>query len=89
MIRVAVTAKGVPGLSKDTMEMELPADSTVATVLDLVLAAKGGPKPETDPKVFRSVIATVNGRYIPASLVDKTVLGAGDEVTVMPLIVGG
>jgi sulfur carrier protein ThiS len=89
MIRVAVIAKGVPGCSKDPIEIELPADSTVATVLRLVLAAEGVPQPETDLKVFRSVIATVNGRYIPASLVDKTVLGAGDEVTVMPLIVGG
>lgn len=89
MIHVAVTAKGVPGFSKDPMQMELPADSTVATVLDQVLTVNGGPKPETDPKAYGSLIATVNGRYIPTSLVDKTVLGADDEVTVMPLIVGG
>jgi sulfur carrier protein ThiS len=88
-MRVTVTAKGMPGFAKDPLELELPSGSTVATVLDLVLAAKGGSRPHTDPQVFRTVLATVNGRYIPASAVEQTGLATGDEVGVMPLIVGG
>jgi len=89
MIQVTLTARGIVGLSKDPVEMSLPLGSTVATVLDLVLAAKGGPKQETDPKIFRNVIATVNGLYVPASQVQERVLAAGDRIEVMPLIVGG
>ncbi|MCL5734177.1 MAG: MoaD/ThiS family protein [Actinobacteria bacterium] len=89
MICVTVTARGVTGFSKDAVQMELPRGSTVATVLDLVIAAKSGPQKNTDPKIFRNVIATINGRYVPASQVEERVLAAGDEISVMPLIVGG
>lgn len=89
MIRVTVTARGVTGFSRDPVEMELPPGSTIAAVLDLVLAAKRGPKQDTDPKVFRGVIATVNGRYVPASQVEEWVLAANDEITVMPMVLGG
>jgi len=89
MIDVTVTARGVAGFSKDPVEMELPPGSTVAVVLDLVLAARQGPRHETDPKIFRNVIATVNGQYVPASLVEQRVLISGDEIRVMPLVVGG
>ncbi|MBN1321912.1 MAG: MoaD/ThiS family protein [Thermoleophilia bacterium] len=89
MISVTVTARGVAGFSNDPVEMELPLDSTVAIVLDLVLAAKQGPRHETDPKAFRNVIATVNGQYVPASQVEQRVLISGDEIRVMPLVMGG
>jgi sulfur carrier protein ThiS len=89
MVRVMVTTRGVAGMAADPAEIELPSGSTVAAVLDLVLAGKRGPKPDTDPKIFRNVIATVNGRYVPFSEVEETVLAAGDQINVMPLIVGG
>lgn len=76
-------------MAAEPMEVQLPCGSTVATVLDWVLAAKGGPKPDTDPKIFRNVVATVNGKYVPFSKVEETVLAAGDEITVMSLLVGG
>jgi sulfur carrier protein ThiS len=89
MVTVTVAARGFSGSTADLVEMELPAGSTVAVVLDYVLAAKGGPGPDTDPKVSHNVIATVNGRFVPFSEFGKAVLTAGDQVTVMPLIVGG
>jgi sulfur carrier protein ThiS len=109
MIRVVVSAKGVPGFSKTPVEMELPPGSTVATVLDLVLGAKGdaakgvaakgvaakavdaegGPQQGTDAGVFHNVIATLNGSYVPASAVGERALATDDEITVMPLVVGG
>ncbi len=89
MIRVTVTVKGIVGISKDPREIELPSGSTIATVLNLILAPKRGPEQETDPKIFRSVIATVNGTYVPASQVEERVVAVGDEIAVMPLIVGG
>ena len=89
MIRVMVTAKGIAGLSEAPVEMELSLGSTVATVLDLVLAAEGRSKHDTGPQVLHSVITTVNGRYVPVSQVQEWALAAGDQITVMPLIVGG
>ena len=88
-IGVKVTARGIAGLAAEPVEMQLPSGSTVATVLDWASAAKGGSKPDTDPKIFRNVIATVNGHYVPFSEIETTALAAGDEITVMPLIVGG
>lgn len=88
-IRVKVTARGIAGLATEPVEMQLPSGSTVAAVLDWVSAAKGGPKPDTDPRIFCNIIATVNGRYVFFSKVEDTPLAAGDEITVMPLIVGG
>ncbi len=89
VIRVVVTAKGVPGFSKTPVEMELPPGSTVATVLDMVLAGNGSPRKDTDPGVFRNVIATLNGRYVPVSEVEERALATNDQIAVMPLVVGG
>lgn len=88
-IGVKVTARGVAGMAAEPVGMQLPPGSTVATVLDRVAAAKGGPQPDTDPKVFRNMVATVNGHYVPFSEVESTVLAAGDEIAVIRLIVGG
>ena len=89
MIDVTVTARGVTGFPKDPVEMKLPPESTVATLLDLVLAAKCGPPHETDPTILRNVIATVNGQYVPVSQVEQRVLATGDQIRIMPLVVGG
>lgn len=88
-IHVSVLARGLSWFSNDPVEMELPSGSTLATVLNLVLAAKRGPDQETGAKVPRSVIATVNGEYVPPSQIEERVLASGDEIALMPLIVGG
>jgi sulfur carrier protein ThiS len=88
-IRVTVTARGLAGSAGDPVEKGLPSGSTVATVLGLVLAANPGLDQDTDREIFRNVIVTVNGRYVPVSQVEQTLLAAGDQITVMPLVVGG
>ena len=89
MLRATVTARGVPGFQSGPVEMELPTGSTVATVLDLVMAAKPGGRETSNPKAFRNVIVTLNGRYVPVSQVETQALANGDALSVMPLIVGG
>ena len=89
MILVDVTARGVAGFSAEPVEMELPPGSTVATVLDRVLAAKRDSLSPSDGKAYRNVIATLNGHYIPASQVEQKVLATGDQIAVIPFIAGG
>lgn len=88
-MHVIVTARDVPGFSKNPVEMELPTGGTVADVMDLVLKKKTGVSHGVRPATSRNVIATVNGRYVPVSEVDMRVLADGDSVTLMPLVVGG
>lgn len=72
-IRVTVTARGVSGFPYDPVEIELPSGSTVATILDLVFAAKRGSLDNAEPSTPRNAIATLNGRYVPLTSMTRSV----------------
>ncbi len=89
MLRVKVKARGVTGLQDGSTELELPPGTTLEGLLDMVHPAKAVLQEDTKQKSPRNIIVMVNGAYVSAAEAPQKVLGTGDVVTLMPLILGG
>ena len=88
-MRVTVHSRGVTGLPPGTKEMELSAEATVEDLLRVLAAGQAGAQVSKNTGIPTNLIVTHNETYVPVSRFATQVLGAGDEVTIIPLVVGG
>jgi molybdopterin synthase sulfur carrier subunit len=79
-------------LGAKIIEIEVPEQSTIATVIDQVIE-QGGPSVEKlileDAKISGNLIILLNKRDIYALDGQETVVKDGDEVTLLPHVQGG
>ena len=78
-IRVLLFASYAERLGQDALELRVPADATVARVLDLVRALPGG-----DGLPGRPLLALNLAHVGPEARV-----GSGDELAILPPLAGG
>jgi sulfur carrier protein ThiS len=89
-MRVTVNIKGVTGLPSGSKDIELKAaESAVEDLLQALLAERAGAQDGTNSGVPTNLIVTHNGQYVPVSRYRTQLLAAGDEVNIIPLVVGG
>jgi sulfur carrier protein ThiS len=88
-MRVTVNTKGATGLPAGSTEIELNTDATVEDLLRALFAGRAEAQTSTNPGIPTNLILTHNETYIPVSRFGTQVLSAGDEVSIIPLVVGG
>ncbi len=88
-MRVTVDTKGATGLPVGRTDIELNAETTVEGLLQVLFAERAGAQSPTTTGVPSNLIVTCNGQYVPVSRFSTQLLSAGDEVTIIPLVVGG
>ena len=89
MMRVTVNSRGVAGLPPGTKDVELNAGATVRDLLLVLFAGQAGAQASSNVGVPTNLIVTYNETYMPVSRFGTHVLEAGDQVTIIPLVVGG
>jgi sulfur carrier protein ThiS len=88
-MRVTVTVKGVTGLPTGSKDIELESQSTIEDLLRAFLAEQTQVPASMSTGIPTNLIVTHNGQYVPVSRFRTQQLSAGDEVTLIPLVVGG